>query len=362
MTAKTPPSINRTKAVLPETARKRSLVKGVSLFALSAGLYAASFTALLLPLHPVLRLICSVINGGMVALLFIVGHDACHGSLTPMSWLNKTLGRVAFLPSWHPFICWDLGHNRLHHSWTNLRGRDYVWAPLSREEYEALPAWRRALERLYRTLPGVGVYYVWEIWVKHMIFPRASDMKRLSKKVLHGDRLLVGLFIIAQVLAAVFSARQFGLSPWISLLLAVVIPQALWNTLMGFVILLHHTHPRVRWFDDPEEWSFYAGQVGGTVHILFPWPAGPLLHHIMEHTAHHIDPRVPLYNLPAAQKAVENAYPEDVIRSPFSLKNLRMVLGACQLYDYRQHHWLTFDGHPAVCHQTVDATEAATAA
>ncbi len=341
------PSISKTKAALPEETRKRSLMKGAGLFCLSATVYWLTFAAVLLPLHPVWRLLLSVANGGMIALLFIIGHDACHGSLTPLPWLNKLLGRLAFLPSWHPFICWDLGHNRLHHSWTNLRGRDYVWTPLSKAEFDALPAWRQQLERFYRSLPGVGLYYAWEIWVKHMIFPRPSDLKRLSPSLLRADRLMVLLFVLGQIAAAVLSARAFGLSPWGSLALAVLLPQILWNSLMGLVILLHHTHPRVRWYDDPEEWTFYAGQVSGTVHVTFPWPIGPLLHHIMEHTAHHIDPRVPLYHLPEAQRAAEAVFAEDVIHSPFNLANLRAVLSRCQLYDYRNHRWLTFEGAPS---------------
>ena len=341
------PSISQTKAALPEEVRQRSVVKGVALFLLSSLLYVGSFALVLMPLHPALRVAASVFNGGMIALLFIIGHDACHGSLTPRSWLNKLLGRLAFLPSWHPFVSWDLGHNRLHHSWTNLRGRDYVWTPLTKEEFDALPAWRQSLERFYRTLPGVGVYYAWEIWFKHMVFPRASDRKRLSPHLLQWDRLMVAAFILAQATAALLTAQAFDLSPWWSLTLAVLLPQVLWNTLMGLVILLHHTHPRVRWYDDPEEWSYYAGQVTGTVHVVFPWPIGLLLHHIMEHTAHHIDPRVPLYHLPEAQKAAEAAFNDDVIQSRFNLASLRLVLDRCHLYDYRNHRWLRFDGQPA---------------
>ena len=34
--------------------------------------------------------------------LFIIGHDACHGSLTDHDLLNRVLGRIAFLPSLMP--------------------------------------------------------------------------------------------------------------------------------------------------------------------------------------------------------------------------------------------------------------------
>jgi omega-6 fatty acid desaturase (delta-12 desaturase) len=126
--------------------------------------------------------------------------------------------------------------------------------------------------------------------------------------------------------------------------LAVLVSQAIWDWLMGVAILLHHTHPRVCWYDDPDEWAFFAAQVRGTVHVEFPRPLGAVLHHIMEHTAHHIDPRIPLYRLPAAQHVIERRFPENVIRTRFSLGNLCHFLSRCQLYDYHRRCWVTFDG------------------
>src|SRR4051812_9483453 len=45
-----------------------------------------------------------------IARLFVIGHDACHGSYTKYDWLNKVVGRIAFLPSLTPFSLWDVGH------------------------------------------------------------------------------------------------------------------------------------------------------------------------------------------------------------------------------------------------------------
>ena len=66
-----------------------------------------------------------------IARLFVIGHDACHGSYTKYDWLNKIVGRIAFLPSLTPFSLWDVGHNVAHHGFTNLKGRDQVWVPMS---------------------------------------------------------------------------------------------------------------------------------------------------------------------------------------------------------------------------------------
>ena len=72
-----------------------------------------------------------------IARLFVIGHDACHGSYTKYDWLNKIVGRIAFLPSLTPFSLWDVGHNVAHHGFTNLKGRDQVWVPMSAEEWKA---------------------------------------------------------------------------------------------------------------------------------------------------------------------------------------------------------------------------------
>jgi len=44
--------------------------------------------------------------------------------------------------------------------------------------------------------------------------------------------------------------------------------------------------------------------------------------------------------------ALAAAFGEDVITEPFSFAGLRRTFRACQLYDYEQHRWLDFDGHP----------------
>ena len=74
-----------------------------------------------------------------IARLFVIGHDACHGSYTPSKVLNGWIGRIAFLPSLTPFSLWDVGHNLAHHGFTNLKGRDYVWTPYLAARVRAAP-------------------------------------------------------------------------------------------------------------------------------------------------------------------------------------------------------------------------------
>ena len=73
------------------------------------------------------KVFASLVAALWIARLFVIGHDACHGSYTPNKILNKWIGRIAFLPSLTPYSLWEVGHNLAHHGFTNLKGRDYVW-------------------------------------------------------------------------------------------------------------------------------------------------------------------------------------------------------------------------------------------
>ena len=106
------------------------------------------------------KLLSGLAAGFVIGRLFIIGHDACHQSLTPHRELNKVLGRIAFLPSLTPYSLWDTGHNVVHHGYTNLKGVDFVWTPLTAAEFEALSPMKKLLERAYRSGWAPGLYYI----------------------------------------------------------------------------------------------------------------------------------------------------------------------------------------------------------
>lgn len=303
-------------------------------------IYAALWLALVLApawwMKPPLAALLSM----SIARLFVFGHDACHGSAYRSRWANGLAGRLAFLPSLTPFSTWELGHNTLHHGFTNLRGKDYVYTPLSRSEYDALPAWRRALERAYRHPLGPGLCYFAEVWWKKLWFPRRPEVEQV-RGVYVADSLLTLGFLLAQSALAWWLAGSVAAAA-----IAVLAPFAGWNALMGFVTYMHHTHPGVVWYAKRSDWDPVAAQIDNTVHVEFPPLVGALLGNIMEHTAHHLDVRIPLFELPAAQQAVEAMFGPQVIRVPWSWRGYVEACRACQLFDYENRRWLRFDGHP----------------
>ena len=355
------PTVKAVRGVLPAESRERSLAIGLGYFAVAALAYCASFVSIALVASWPAKVGMSIVNGLTVGIFFIVGHDACHGSLTPNGSLNKWLGRIAFLPSLHPFAAWEYSHNALHHGWTNLRGKDPVYAPRTLTEFRALPRWRQRVERLYRSWPGILPLYLLTIWWPLEMAPSAEHRSHIDKRgTFVFDRALVFAFPVLQavVLWLVLSHRHLA-SPWVGLAtiaLAVVVPFLAFSWLIGFATFQHHTHPLVLWYDDEREWNYFRSQVQGTVHVEFPRWVELLLNNIMEHTAHHVDTRVPLYNLTAAQDSLEEAFGEEnVITERFSFRGMSETFRTCQLYDYELHRWMSFDGVPTTGARSLDS-------
>src|SRR5437868_1394402 len=141
----------RWRAVLPRAWRRSSTAPGLLTVAVAATLYTGTFLGMFLLPGWYLRLFCLLFHPITIGMLFVIGHDAAHNSLTPVGWLNRLLGRLVFLPAYHPYTSWSHAHNTLHHGWTNFKGRHPDFPPFTREEFEQLPLWRRWLERFYRT-------------------------------------------------------------------------------------------------------------------------------------------------------------------------------------------------------------------
>ena len=328
--------------------RQRSLARAIFVLVPSVALYVASLAVTILIPWEMARPPLALFTGFVAALLFVIGHDAAHDALTPYRWLNALLARLLFLPSWHPYTGWVHAHNHIHHGWTNLSPIDYVWMPLSKPQYDALPGWQRPFVRLFRWWPGFGLYYATQIHVARIVWPQADVRRPRQRLWWHLDVLFVAIGIAAQGLVIIGLARWLAVSAspaWL-FLWAAAVPYATSMWLLGFLTYLHHTHPQIPWFDDPAEWSFYRGQVLGTTHVHFGRGIDGLIHNIMEHTAHHADPRIPLYHLPTAQDDLESVYRNDVVEHNFSWRSFAYTQRVCQLYDYDNHRWLNYAGQP----------------
>ncbi len=322
---------------------ERSTVRALVLLVLDYALFFALITATVLLESVWAKLLCGSVAGFVIGRLFVIGHDACHQSLTPHRELNKVLGRIAFLPSLTPYSLWDTGHNVVHHGYTNLKGVDFVWTPLTAEEFANLNFVERLLQRAYRSGWAPGLYYMIEIWWKREFFPNKTHMPT-RRPIFFKDSLMVSVFGAVWVAVIAAAALYTEQSVLLSLLMGVLIPFFFWNTMIGFVVYVHHTHVKVSWHDNKAAWTKAAPFVSTTVHLTFPFKIGAMMHHIMEHTAHHVDMSIPLYRLKQAQSKLEEMLPGRIIVQPFSWKWYFETAQNCKLYDFGRECWTDFKG------------------
>jgi omega-6 fatty acid desaturase (delta-12 desaturase) len=294
---------------------------------------------------PWLKLLGGVAAGLVIGRLFIIGHDACHQSLTPSRRLNQWLGRIAFLPSLTPYSLWEVGHNVVHHGYTNLKGFDFVWAPHTAQEFAALTPLQRGLDRVYRSGWAPGLYYLVEIWWKRMFFPNRTAMPT-RRRIFLQDSLLAATWGVAWI-GAMAAAAIATAQPVLPVLLAgVVLPFLVWCALIGFVVYVHHTHVEVSWHAERTAWSRAQPFVSTTVHLTFPLALGSALQHIMEHTAHHVDMGIPLYHLKQAQAKLEQMLPGRIVIQRFSWRWYFDTARRCKLYDFARGCWTDYAGRP----------------
>jgi len=323
----------------------QNTARALALVVLDLVLLAATSAATIL-LEPIaLKLLAAVAMGLVISRLFILGHDACHQSFTPHRRLNRWLGRLVFLPSLTPYSLWEVGHNVVHHGYTNLRGFDFVWQPLAIDEYRALPAGRRLLERVYRSGWAPWLYYLVEIWWKRMLFPNRRAMPT-RRAVFIWDSVLVSVFALAWI--AGLTAAAIATQQSVALLIGVgfALPFVIWNGMIGFVVYVHHTHLGVDWYADKRAWSASQPFVSTTVHLTFRSAFGSVLHHIMEHTAHHVDMSIPLYRLKNAQSLLEERLPGRIVVQAFSWRWYFETARKCKLYDFARDCWTDYAGRP----------------
>jgi omega-6 fatty acid desaturase (delta-12 desaturase) len=128
------------------------------------------------------------------------------------------------------------------------------------------------------------------------------------------------------------------------LLFGFLLPFAVWNFLMAVTVYLQHTHPRIPWYGDREAYRGSSGQHELTLHVVTPRWYGWLSNEIMEHSAHHVHAKIPLYNLRRAQARLEELLGGELPQETASLRLLLDSLRRCQLYDFEAKAWCAFDG------------------
>lgn len=337
-----PGSLRPVIRVVPPEAYENPTWKGLAYFFRDLAVYGLAVWGLIVIDNPFAVVALWVLASLAVSALFIVAHDAAHGALFRSKRLNSIVGHVAMLPGWHVYEGWLLGHNRIHHGYTVREGFDFVWHPYTPEQYAAMPRWQRARHRFEWSWIGAGAYYAREVWWHKMMVGKPPKRWALG---IRRDRAIVMAFVlISAALLGWLGWSQDGAalgSAWM-IVKVLVVPFLGFSFVIGSLVHVHHIQPDIKWWRR-REWTKFKGQMEGTTILRAPKGLDFFFHWIMVHIPHHVDMRIPMYNLELAADAIKTAYPDVVHDEPLRFRDFMANTKQCKVYDFDTHEWLSYE-------------------
>jgi omega-6 fatty acid desaturase (delta-12 desaturase) len=267
--------------------RRRALIdlatSLVPYLALSALMYLS------LSVSYLLALALAIPAAGFLLRTFMMFHDCAHGAFLPSrrtnTWCGVGLGLVVLTP----FHSWRYSH-AVHHGTAgdlDRRGVGDVHT-LTVDEYRALP-WRGRLGyRLFRNplvMFGFGPIY------SLVILPRL--VKRGMQPRIRRSVMLTNLALLAVIGALCW------LMGWREYLL--VQAPTVWLAGMAGVFLFYVQHQfEDTYWEASVDWSFADAALRGSSYLKLPQPLQFFTGNIGLHHVHHLNARIPNYNLQRA--------------------------------------------------------------
>ena len=236
-------------------------------------------------------LLVAIPCAGLYVRLFVIQHDCGHGSFFRSRGANRWAGRCLGIITLFPYGYWKRTHAVHHGTSGNLDRREFGdIRTFTVAEYRACTRWRRVCYRAYRSMPVLlGIGPLFQLVIKHRApFNLPLSWRREWGSVLLNDLMLIVLWGGCAV--------ELG---WRCVLL-VQLPLLLLAGALGvWLFYVQHVFENTYWSRGPR-WKPSAAALGGSSYYALP----PVLHwftaNIGYHHIHHLDPRIPNYNLRAA--------------------------------------------------------------
>ncbi len=329
-------NLNTVRMAISDGCYRRSWMRAFGAFALDLTLYLGAMTGVFVSQSPWAKLVFGILAGCAVAFMFVWAHDAAHGALFESDRVAEVFGTLFMLPSFNMYRLWCHGHNRVHHGFTSFTPIDWIWCPLTPQQYAASSRGRRFVYRLERSPYTCALHYLLRVWWPGMVLFK-PDPKTRDRTMVILDKWFTLLFAIGW--SAV--AWRFG-GGFLGVVAGVVVPFLVFNYFIALFVYLHHTHPDVPYFDHRPEWSNTIGQVYCSILVRCSRLSEMLVHNIMIHVPHHVEPRIPFYHLKRAYADLQREYGEFMHEYRFRWSTVRMIFKQCKLYDFETQVWYTF--------------------
>jgi omega-6 fatty acid desaturase (delta-12 desaturase) len=245
---------------------------------------------LALPVSYLLVLALAVPTAGFLVRTYILFHDCAHGSLLPGRRANVLVGSVLALIVFTPFARWRHEHVVHHATAGDLDRRGVGDVPtLTVAEYNAR-SWRARIGyRLFRNpvvMFGLGPIYAMVLQPRWA--PRSAN-SRIRRSVW---RTNVALVLAVGGLCWLLGWREF---------LLVQAPLVVLAGATGiWLFYVQHQFEGTYW-ERPQGWSYTDAALRGSSYLRLPKVLQFFTGSIGLHHVHHLNPKIPNYNLQRAQ-------------------------------------------------------------
>lgn len=228
----------------------------------------------------------AILGGLFLVRAFIIFHDCGHGSFFRSKKANDVLGFITGMLTFTPYHHWKWEH-AMHHATTgdlDRRGIGDVWT-LTVKEYLASSRTTRINYRLVRNPFILFVFAPLFLFFVLERFPSKKSKPREKRSVM--------MMNLALLTWGVCMSAIFGFIPWLIIQLVMMSVAGCSGVWLFYV---QHQFEDAYW-EETKNWDFTTAAMEGSSYYKLPkilqWFSGNIgFHHI-----HHLNPRIPNYNL-----------------------------------------------------------------
>jgi omega-6 fatty acid desaturase (delta-12 desaturase) len=297
-------------------------------------LISFSFTGLCflttLPLWSLwIRIPGAIIFGISITRLFILYHDVVHGAIFRNSRLGRSICHFVGFFVLRPPAEWRRSHDFHHLHNTQIKTSHIGSFPLYTDtDFKNLSWLPRQVYKFARSPLVIlfGYFFVFGLEAIKKLFFKDRDIQIQS---------LVAVVLHSLIIYTLYANWGFE-----GLVINLILPMTAACILGSYLFYIQHTFIGAELRED-EEWDFAQSALVSSSCLR----AGPILHwltgNIGYHHIHHLNPKIPFYNLPRAMKEVkEFQNPTFVGLSPREIiQSLKL-----KLWSPKNNNWVDFKG------------------
>ena len=264
--------------------RKAAIWQLVNTLGPLAGVWTALY--FVYPISWLFAIPLAILGGLFLVRAFIIFHDCGHGSFFRSKKANDVLGIITGMLTVTPYHHWKWEH-AMHHATTgdlDRRGIGDVWT-LTVKEYLASSRTTRINYRLVRNPFILFVFAPLFLFFVLERFPSKKSKPREKRSVM--------MMNLALLTWGVCMSAIFGFIPWLIIQLVMMSVAGCSGVWLFYV---QHQFEDAYW-EETKNWDFTTAAMEGSSYYKLPkvlqWFSGNIgFHHI-----HHLNPRIPNYNL-----------------------------------------------------------------